>query len=591
MIYPHTCFGNARRSMTRSVFAKTGVGVYKITFAFALFVLTPLSAHAATLNFSPPSGSYGVGSTFSVNVTVESVDQAMNAASGVVSFPWDKLEVVSISKQGSIFSLWPAEPSFSNSAGTVSFEGIVLNPGYIGASGKILTLTFRARNTGQVNVSFSSGSVLANDGTGANILNGLRVAVFTLTSAGEAPSPPQAETPVVTGNALGITSTTHPDQTKWYVNNTPEFSWELPQGALEVRTLIGRSSTSNPSVSYIPPISKKKVDELPDGTYYFSLKVRTAAGWSAVSRYRVNIDTTPPKPFTITFPHGNSGFAPQPIVFFSAVDNESGISHYDIKIGDNEGLPKIAPDTVSNPYLLTPQLPGRHTLFVLATDKAGNIRSASAEFTIESIGVPIITYYPETIEERGTIKIRGTTYPNADVSVYIREGDRLISEENTKSDTAGNFVLVVSKRLDSGVYAFTARVTDERGAKSNETAPLTISVRSEFVTGLVSFVLKYLSAAILALLALGALAWGLVHLWFRIPRTIARMRREAREAEKVSEKAFRILRDGVANHVARLKKVKRKLTDEEAEFLEQFEQKLEEAEEVITKEIRDISHS
>src|SRR3990167_7012091 len=277
--------------------------IYKVIFIFALFILAPLSAHAATLNFSPPSGSYNVGSTFSVNVTVESVGQAMNAVSGVVSFPWDKLEVVSISKQGSILSLWPAEPSFSNSAGTVSFEGIIL----------------------------------------------------TLTSAGETPLAPQAESGA-SGNALGITSATHSDHTKWYVNNTPEFSWKLLEGTLEVRTLIGKSPASNPSVSYIPPISKKKVDELPDGTYYFALQVRTAAGWSVVSRYRVNIDTTPPKPFSITFPHGNSGFAPQPIVFFSAVDNESGISHYDIKIGDNEELPKIAPDTVSNPYLLTPQI-------------------------------------------------------------------------------------------------------------------------------------------------------------------------------------------------------------------------------------------
>ncbi|MDP2703860.1 MAG: hypothetical protein Q8P01_01415, partial [bacterium] len=93
-----------------------------------------------------------------MNITVESTDQAMNAVSGVVSFPWDKLEVVSISKQGSILSLWPAEPSFSNSAGTVNFEGIALNPGYIGANGKILTITFRTRNTGQANLSFSSGS-------------------------------------------------------------------------------------------------------------------------------------------------------------------------------------------------------------------------------------------------------------------------------------------------------------------------------------------------------------------------------------------------------------------------------------------------
>ena len=565
--------------------------IYKIIFTFTLFVLVPLSAQAATLNFSPPSGTYNVGTTFSVNVSVESTDQAMNAASGVVSFPWGKLEVVSISKQGSIFSLWPAEPSFSNSAGTVNFEGIVLNPGYTGANGKILTITFRARSSGTANVSFSSGSVLANDGTGANILSGMRVAVFTLASTGETPPAPQTATPVASSNALGITSSTHPDQTKWYADNTPEFSWELPTGALEVQTLIGKNPSGIPSVSYIPPITKKKVDELPDGTYYFALQVRTASGWSAVSRYRVNIDTTPPKPFSITFPHGNSGFAPQPVVFFSAIDNESGVSHYDIKIGDDEELPKIAPDTVSNPYLLTPQLPGKHTLFVFAIDKAGNIRSASSEFTIEGIDTPVITYYPKTIEEGDIVKIRGTTYPNSDIIVYIREGNTLVSEEHTRSNTSGDFVLIVTKRLDSGVYTFTARVKDTRGAQSNETSPLTISVRSEFVANLVGFVLKYLSALILALLALGALAWVGIRLWFRIPRTIARMRHEAREAEKVSERAFKVLRDGVQKHVARLRRVNRKLTAEEAEFLEQFEQKLEEAEEVIAKEIQDISHS
>ena len=564
--------------------------IYKVIFAFALFVLAPLSVHAATLNFSPPSGTYNVGSTFSVNVTVDSSGQAMNAASGVVSFPWDKLEVISISKQGSIFSLWPAEPSFSNSAGTVSFEGIVLNPGYTGASGKILTITFRARSAGQANLNFSSGSVLANDGTGANILNGLRVAVFTLTGAGETPPVPHTEAPA-TGNAFSITSTTHPDQTKWYADNTPEFLWNLPEGTLEVRTVIGKSPSSNPSVSYVPPISKKKVDELPDGTYYFAIQARTSSGWGTISRYRVNVDTTPPKPFSVVFPHGNTGWEPQPIVFFNTTDNESGISHYDIKVGSDAKPLKTAPVAQSNPYVLPPQVPGTYTLLVTAVDNAGNVRNGSTEFTVEAIDAPTITYYPETMEEGDILKIRGTTYPNSDITGYIREGDSLISEEYTKSNSLGDFALVVTKRLDPGAYTFTARVKDNRGAQSAETSPLTISVQSEFVTGLVSFVLKYLSAAILALLALGALAWGGAHLWFRIPRTIARMRHEAREAERVSEKAFKILREGVANHVARLKKVKRKLTEEESEFLEQFEQKLGEAEEVITKEIQDISHS
>ncbi|MEN9561610.1 MAG: hypothetical protein RIQ56_883 [Candidatus Parcubacteria bacterium] len=566
--------------------------IYKIAFSFAFFAFAPVFTHAATLNFSPPSGTYVDGTTFSVNVYVESSDQAMNAASGIVSFPWDKLEVVSLSKAGSIFSLWPAEPSFSNSQGTVSFEGIVLNPGYTGANGKILTITFRARSAGTANMSFSSGSVLANDGTGTNILDGLRVATFTLTGAGEVPALPKTETPAGTSNnALGITSSTHPDQSKWYANGMPEFSWSLPEGVLEVRTLVGKSPSGTPSVSYTPPITKKKVDELPDGTYYFALQARTASGWGAVSRYRVNIDTTSPKTFSVTFPHGNTGWEPQPVVYFNTTDGESGISHYEIKIGSDAKPTKTAPPSESNPYVLPPQLPGNYTLLVTAIDNAGNVRNSSAEFTIESIYAPIITYYSETLEEGDILKIRGTTYPNSDVTMYIREGDKLISEESSRSNTSGDFGVIATKRLGAGVYAVTARVKDARGAQSAETAPLTISIRSKFVEGLIGFVLKYLSAAILVLVALGGIVWVSARLWFRLPRTIARMRREAREAEETSERAFKVLHDGVKRHIMRLKKADRKFTKEEKEFLEEFENKLGEAEELITEEIRDISES
>src|SRR3989344_3703058 len=561
-----------------------------MVLACCFFILTTHVASAASMYFNPSSGNVTVGNIINANVLVNTQGVSINNADAVIHFPASLLEVVSVSKSGSIFSIWVEEPAFSNSAGTISFNGGLPTPGFNGSAGKILNITFRVRNTGLASLVFSSSAVRANDGYGTNVLSGTQAALFPLTSAVETPPPPQAETPVASVNALSITSPTHPDNTKWYANNTPEFSWELPPGALEVRTFISKSPASNPSVSYLPPISKKKIDELPDGTYYFALQVRTAAGWSAVSRYLVNIDTTPPKPFSISFRDGNSGLNPQPVVSFNTTDNGSGIRHYEVKVG-SDAKPVKATSAQSSLYELPPQVPGTYTLFVSAADNAGNIRNNSAEFTIEGIDVPVITYYPETVQEGDVVKIRGTTYPSSDVSVYIREGDRLISEEKTKSDALGDFVLVVSKRLDSGVYKFTARVTDERGAKSNETAPLTISVRSEFVTGLVSSVLKYLSAAILALLLLGALAWGGAYFWFRIPRTIQHMRREAREAEKVSERAFKVLRDGVQKHVARLKKVNRKLTEEEAEFLEQFEQKLEEAEEIVTKEIQDISRS
>ena len=74
-------------------------------FAFAFLAITPQFVYAANLYFSPSSGTQAVGTTFSVGVYVSSADQAINAASGVISFPQDKLEVTSISKTGSIFTL------------------------------------------------------------------------------------------------------------------------------------------------------------------------------------------------------------------------------------------------------------------------------------------------------------------------------------------------------------------------------------------------------------------------------------------------------------------------------------------------------
>ena len=88
----------------------------KIALIFLFFSVLPAVASAATLYFSPSSGSYAAGSVVTANIYVSSVDQAMNAASGVISFPADKLSVEALSKSGSVFSLWVQEPSFSNSA-------------------------------------------------------------------------------------------------------------------------------------------------------------------------------------------------------------------------------------------------------------------------------------------------------------------------------------------------------------------------------------------------------------------------------------------------------------------------------------------
>jgi hypothetical protein len=89
---------------------------------FVLIMFCPRTASAATLSISPRSGDYKVGSTFKLSIYAASADQALNTVAGSLTFPPSLLEVTSLSKEGSVFGLWIREPSFSNTAGNVSFE-------------------------------------------------------------------------------------------------------------------------------------------------------------------------------------------------------------------------------------------------------------------------------------------------------------------------------------------------------------------------------------------------------------------------------------------------------------------------------------
>ncbi|MBU6370586.1 MAG: hypothetical protein KGH93_02765 [Patescibacteria group bacterium] len=250
---------------------------------FALLVLAavagPLAASAASLSFLPQTGSVSAGSEFTVNADVASTDQAMNAVSATVAFPKDKLSVVSVSKSGSIVSLWTVDPSFSNSDGSVTFEGIVLNPGFEGQNGKVVSITFRAKSAGTAAISFDSGSVLANDGVGTSLPTSLGSATFTITptlpqaTASSAATVPTA----VAATATVATTTAAPIQTPCTVPaplllfGYPVTPLSLAIAALAIAFLafiIGRFSKGKgkrspmPSIPSAPGTGAEKLAEM-----------------------------------------------------------------------------------------------------------------------------------------------------------------------------------------------------------------------------------------------------------------------------------------------------------------------------------------
>jgi hypothetical protein len=351
------------------------------------------SASAATLSFSPSSGSYLSGRSFTVAIKVSSADQAMNAAQGEISFSTNDLEVLSISQTNSVLNLWVQNPTFSNQNGTVDFSGVAVNPGFQGNGGTVITITFEAKNSGAATLLFDSAAVLANDGKGTNILTGTSPANLTISPlsaqpVNTAPSSP-ASTPA-SAPSIAITSSPAISQGTWYALKQITFDWSVPANADGVDYTI-----SNDPNLQLPNVSQGLISQtsydlstLSDGTWYFFVSFESGSSWSPPIRKSLMLDRTPPDPFVVTRTDTNEADA-QPVFAWAATDQASGIDHYQVQIGDGNWFDPTSIENGSSSYVLPPQSPAdMRTLTVRAFDKAGNYRDATAVFRVLHPGVP-----------------------------------------------------------------------------------------------------------------------------------------------------------------------------------------------------------
>lgn len=547
----------------------------------------PSVARAASLYLSPATGSYNIGQTFSVGVYVSSADQAMNAASGIISFPSDKLEVTSLSKTGSIFTLWVQEPSFSNSAGTVNFEGIALNPGFTGASGKLLTVNFRVKAGGVATLNFSSGLVLANDGHGTNILTGLGNASFSLGVI--KPSAPETITPSETiGGPLApeISSSTHPDPNKWYAQNNAKFSWSVPSDVTGARLLVGRNPTAVPIVTYIPAISLRELENLADGVWYFSVQLRNSVGWGAISRFRFQIDTEKPERFEIVEVRREDLTEPRVQFIFDASDKTSGIDHYEIQIGNESS--QVWRDDGSGMYETAILAPGKYTLIAKAVDKAGNSLVNSVDFTIEALEPPTITGYPRELQSGEILVIKGKTkYPDAQINLWLQHEKDEPQNYSVKSDQDGEFNFVVEDGLASGIYTAWANVVDARGAKSGPSKKITVSVEQPAFIKIGSWAVGFLAVIIPLVALVFTLLFIIWYGWYKFSLFRKKVKKETSEAEKALAQAFKALKEETEEQVAKLDG-KPDLSTREKKICDELKKALEISEKFIGKEIEDI---
>ncbi len=423
-----------------------------LVLALFLFTFSASQTEAATLKVSPNTGVYTVGKPFTVSLQLNTDGKPVNAADGQISFNPRELQVVGVSRGSSIFNLWTEEPKFSNTAGTVSFGG-GSPTGYKGSGGTILTVTFKALGAGTPKINFTSGSILAADGLGTNILTSMNGGSFTITAVLDSPAP-EYVAPANTPQAPVITSETHPNPELWYKEKTARLSWKLPEDVIAIRTLLDESKGSVPTVVYDERFSTKNLDDLPEGVSYFHIQFKNKEGWGRITHYRIGVDTEAPTGFSIKEEVSSDTASSQTLVF--TLQDISPITEYKIQIDGNE--PFIFKDEkFSKKYNLAILSPGHHTVIVEAFDSAGNSTAATHSFEMEAFEKPVFTEFPSRINTEVIPAIKGTTRPNAHVAIqmtHAEDGSVVNPEYDSfaiKSNEKGEFVFIPNSKFERGV--------------------------------------------------------------------------------------------------------------------------------------------
>ena len=556
-----------------------------LVLLFSVGLVESVRAQEASFYLSPASGNYKVGETFSVTLFINTQGVSINASQAKIIFPPEKLKVINISKSGSIFTLWVQEPIFSNEKGEISFGGGLPSPGYIGEAGKVITIFFQGKSEGEAKIDFKNEIITANDPRGTNVFSFSQGGAYSIFPSEEV-LPPQVSEKVPA--APGVTSPTHPDETKWYNNNSPKFQWGLDKDIIGVSLALNQQPIFNPasvSQGLFDSISSEGIE---DGIWYFHIKLQNEAGWGRITHFKVQIDTKPPHPFEITVDNEGDPVNPQPLLYFETKDDTSGISHYEIKIGVGDTFKVIIAQ--SNPLRLPHQAPGIHKVLVKAVDMAGNYTENVTQIKVESIEAPKITVCPETfVAGEEVLHVEGTALPNHTIISFFESDEKLIKTWEVFSSEIGEWSFEEDGLFKSGIYKVLARAENKKGAISNPSEGCQVKV---ILSGLSlgPWIISYKTLIWIFIIILILILILIFYLFWKTKRTRKLVEKETQDLKQKFYKEYKELEDDILKELEILKKVRgeREITEEEKKREAKLLKNLADVKEVLEKELKDV---
>lgn len=357
------------------------ISILIISFAVA----QPVQAGNAFLYLSPSSGSFLVGSTFTVSIFVNTEGNEINLVWADLKFPSDKIQITSPTAGTSFITEWNIPPNYSNEKGIVSFRGGIPG-GIITSAGLVSSVTFRVVSSGEAKIEFGEESkILLNDGKGTNILTKTLDGNYHLLIP--PPEGPQ------------VFSSTHPNSDVWYPDSSPGFSWEKEEGVNDFSWSFDQNPNGRPDGISEGNQNEVSFSNVSDGIWYFHLRQKKGEVWGKTSHVAVKIDTTPPRDFNPRIETYTKLAGYQTMVYFETIDDSSGVDHYEISLIDlNTPEPSHSFFTEEiSPYKVPFEKAGKYNVIIKAVDKAGNSREKEARFRmitplishLEGVGVKI----------------------------------------------------------------------------------------------------------------------------------------------------------------------------------------------------------
>lgn len=532
--------------------------------------LSPSFAEAANLVISPVNKNVDVGNIFTINVNVSAPSENINAVSGSVSFDSSRLEVVSVSKNSSIINFWVQEPNFSNSSGTISFEGVSLSSGYQGPSGNIVTVTFKAIKSGSALIDLSSGSILANDGLGTEVLSSLVDGTVNV-SAGTPSQEPEKEVEIkaIAERGILIDSNSHPDEEAWYSNDTVTFSFDISDEADSVQTILSERRNTTPSVTYSPPITEKTIEDLDDGVWYFHIRQRVNGTWSKVYTRKIKIDTTSPVIKDVSV-YGVSNLTnPVRTIEIDSYDDTSGIEKYEIYLGDT-----LIDEIKASGYYeyQTPNLyPGKHEIKIVAVDFAGLKDSRSVTIEVEGIEKPKVNKFKDIVNQEEAIVVEGRADSDkvviflateeqglsATVGNIIGSKEEILFSYIVDVDENGRFKFEISEDLEAGRYVIWVQGKNDDGSASYFTEKYTVLVKGKGIVGVLSVFNKYLTGIVVTIALLVIVVLLYLVLRYKLAIFQKRMQRRMRNPEHLLYDELELLQSNIDSHLEILHRIQR----------------------------------